>query len=79
VAEIEKIALVPCQPFQLTRREGPFRGALKNLPTTARKTIEENPSRPGQEKHGWLVMKVQDARFRFVSPDDAGMDGAYSD
>jgi hypothetical protein len=44
-------------PFELGRLDPAVQGALKNLPTTALKKIEENQSSLGQEINGWLITK----------------------
>jgi hypothetical protein len=57
LAEMAKIGIEPCKPFDMTALDPAVQEALKDLPQTALKKIEANQASLGSAANGWQVSK----------------------
>jgi len=58
LVKMAKIGIVPCKPFELGKLDPAVQAALKDLPRTALKRIEESKDKSmGQVVDGWVITK----------------------
>ena len=57
LARFARIGFKPCKPFTLSRLNPAVQAALKDLPSTALKTIGDNQKSLGEMVNGWQITK----------------------
>jgi len=57
LAEMAKIGIEPCKPFDMSALDPAVQEALKDLPQTALKKIEVNQASLGSAANGWLITR----------------------
>ncbi|MET4605358.1 hypothetical protein ABIB90_004853 [Bradyrhizobium sp. JR4.1] len=57
LASMAKIGIVPGKPFEMSRLDPAVQAALKDIPQSALKKIEDNKAALGEIMNGWVVTK----------------------
>jgi len=55
LARMATIGIAPCQTFDITKLDPAVQAALKDVPQTALKAIEEHKIKMGQVINGWII------------------------
>jgi hypothetical protein len=57
LARMARLGIVPGKPFEMSKLDAPVQAALKDLPQTTLKKIEDNKNSMGEIVNGWVVSK----------------------